>query len=177
MKLQLTFWLMALSIPLLKPTLLETQPATAALCRDPLNTALGQSAMLSETLAVTKEIISQTKKQSAPECTFLHSFLLNPVTLLHYHQFLSPSSSRSHLFSPLPDDKTTLLSSDKEMSPWRGVEGHTRSLSLLATLLKNYLSQTLTLNFPIVLPLSLTHSWWPGNTFKWFTKDLVDLES
>lgn len=75
---------MALSIPLLKLTLLETQPAVAALCRDPLNTALVQSAMLSETLAVTKEIISQTKEQPA----ILHSFLLNPFTLLHYHQFL-----------------------------------------------------------------------------------------
>lgn len=87
---------------------------------------------------------------------FISSQPLHPASLSSV--FMSPPSSCSYLSSPLPDDKTTLLSSDKEMSPWRGVEGHTRSLSLLATLLKNCLSQTLTLNFPTVLPLSLTHS-------------------
>lgn len=110
--------------PLQRPSAIEDKP---------LNTALVQSAVLSETLTVTKEIISQTKEQSTPECTFLHSFLLNPFTTSLSSVFMSPPSSRSHLFSLL-DDKTTLLSSDKEMSPWRGVEGHTRSFILLATL-------------------------------------------
>lgn len=166
---------MALSIPLLKPTLLETQPAVAALCRDPLNTALVQSAMLSETLAVTKEIISQTKEQSA----ILHSFLLKPFTLLHYHQFLWVPLLLIPIFPPLFQMIKQPFSAliRKCHHGGESKEGHTRSLSLLATLLKNCLSQTLTLNFPTVLPLSLTHSWWPGNTFKPFTKDLVGLES
>lgn len=75
--------------------------------------------------------------QNAPFCVHFFSTPSHYFIIVSFHE---TPSSHSHLFSPLSNDKTTLLSSEKEMSSWREVEGHTRRLirycSLLAILLK-----------------------------------------
>lgn len=125
---------------------LETQPAILQLSRDPLLKIDPQTEHLYSQQHFLKHLKSQRKSylkpksnqpQNAPFCVHFFSTPSHYFIIVSFHE---TPSSHSHLFSPLSNDKTTLLSSEKEMSSWREVEGHTRRLirycSLLAILLK-----------------------------------------
>lgn len=160
---------------------LETQPAVLQLSRDPvlkINPQTEHLYWVSNTFWNTwSHKGNHISNQRAINPTMLLSAFIFFSTPSHYFiivSFHETPSSHSHLFSPLSNDKTTLLSTEKEMSSWRGVEGHTRRLirycSLLAILLKTIYPRPWLGISPTVLPPSLTHSWWPGNIFNPLSK-------